>query len=144
MNTKDLYELKKMLIDLLNEYSKKRDLSSSSLQMVDTLAHACKNVCKIIEFCENEEMGGMSRDSRDRSFGRGYAYDGGYGSYNGGSYDSYYDGGMSNRRGRAANGRFVSRDGSEMAHKLREMMHDAPDEATKREIERIANKMEQM
>lgn len=144
MNTKDLYELKAMLIDLLNEYSKKRDLSSSSLQMVDTLAHACKNVCKIIEFCENEEMGGMSRESRDRSFGRSNSYESSYDSYDGGSYDSYYDGGMSNRRGRGRNGRFVSRDGSEMAHKLREMMQEAPDEATKREMERIASKMEKM
>ena len=151
MNMKDLYELKKMLVDMLNEYSKKRDLSSSALQMVDTLAHACKNVCKIIEFCEQEEMGGMS-NSRDRSFyggGSNRSYYGG--SYDGGSYDgdgsygygSYYDG-MSNRRGRAANGRFVSRDGGEMARQLREMMNQAPDEQTRRELQKVVEKMENM
>lgn len=33
---------------------------------------------------------------------------------------------------------------SEMAHKLREMMEDAPDESVKREIQRLADKMEKM
>lgn len=103
--------------------------------MIDMLAHACKNVCKIIESKDEEE----------------YSMDG---SYRGGSYygnsrysrDGYYydDGGMSGRRGRARNGRFVSRDASEMARKLREMMEEAPDEASKRDIQRLAEKMEQM
>ena len=51
---------------------------------------------------------------------------------------------MSGRRGRDRMGRFVSRDASEMARKLREMMEEAPDEASKREIQRLAEKMEQM
>lgn len=136
---KDLYELKKMLIDLLNEYSKKRDLSSNALQTIDTLAHACKNVCKIIEFCEQEEeySGRMNRSYMDRS------YDG-YRSYDDGSYGYYGEGGMSGRRGRAANGRFVSRDGSDMARQLRSMMNEAPDEQTRRELQRVVEKMENM
>ena len=56
----------------------------------------------------------------------------------------YYDDGMSHRRGRAANGRFVSRDGSEMARKLREMMDEAPDDSTRQEIQRLADRMESM
>ena len=55
-----------------------------------------------------------------------------------------YGGGNSYRRGRAANGRFVSRDGSEMARKLREMMADAPDDSSRQEIQRLAERMEQM
>lgn len=51
---------------------------------------------------------------------------------------------MSGRRGRGRNGRFVSRDGSEMARKLREMMEDAPDESVKREMQKLADKMESM
>lgn len=43
-----------------------------------------------------------------------------------------------------ANGRFVSRDGSEMARKLREMMAEAPDDASRQEIQRLAERMEQM
>lgn len=99
--------------------------------MIDTLAHACKNVCKIIESKDEEE----------------YSMNGG--SYRGNSYygdGRYYydDGGMSGRRGRARNGRFISRDASEMARKLRDMMEEAPDEASKRDIQRLAEKMEQM
>ena len=133
---KELYELKEMLCDTLEEYGKKRDLSASSLQTIDTLAHACKNVCKIIEACEESE------DYSNRGYGR--SYDGGMSRRY--SMDGYYydDGGMSNRRGRAANGRFVSRDASEMARKLRDMMDDAPDASTKNEIARLAEKMEQM
>lgn len=80
---------------------------------------------------------------------RGSSYRDSYddGSYYGSRYSGdgyYYDGGMSGRRGRARNGRFVSRDASEMARKLREMMEEAPDEASKREIQRLAEKMESM
>lgn len=133
---KELYELKQMLCDTLEEYGRQRDLSSSSLQMIDTLAHACKNVCKIIEACEEEE--GYS----NRGYGRSYD-DGMSRRY---SRDGYYydDGGMSTRRGRGMNGRFVSRDASEMARKLREMMEEAPDAATKNDIQRLVDKMEQM
>lgn len=131
----ELYNLKEMLCEELSNYGRSKELSPSSLQMIDMLAHACKNVCKIIESKDEEA----------------YSMDG---SYRGGSYygnsrysrDGYYydDGGMSGRRGRAMNGRFVSRDASEMARKLREMMEEAPDEASKRDIQRLAEKMEQM
>ena len=42
------------------------------------------------------------------------------------------------------NGRFVSRDGGEMARRLREMMDEAPDASTKNEIMRLADRLEQM
>ena len=137
----DLMNLKEMLCEELAEYGRARELSPSSLQMIDTLAHACKNICKIIEAKEEEEY------SMDSGSYRGGSYRGG--SYNSSRYsrDGYYydgDGGMSGRRGRGRNGRFVSRDASEMARKLREMMEDAPDEATKREIQKLADKMESM
>lgn len=38
------------------------------------------------------------------------------------------------------NGRFVSRDASEISRKLREMMQDAPDGGTRHEIQRLADK----
>lgn len=119
----DLYNLKEMLCKELSDYGKEGGLTLASLATIDTLAHACKNVCKIIECKEKESYGGNGE------YSRGYYYD---------------DGGMSNRRGRAMNGRFVSRDASDMAHKLREMMRDAPDESARREIERLADRMEQM
>ena len=126
----DLYKLKEMLCRELSDYGKEGGLSLSSLDTIDTLAHACKNVCKIIECKENE---GYS--NRGNSYyGDRYSRDGYY----------YDDGGMSGRRGRDRMGRFVSRDASEMARKLRDMMADAPDEASKHEIQRLADRMEQM
>lgn len=126
----DLIKLKEMLCRELSDYGKEGGLSLSSLDTIDTLAHACKNVCKIIESKDEEQYSG-----RGSYYGSGrYSRDGYY----------YDDGGMSGRRGRAMNGRFVSRDASEMARKLRDMASDAPDDASKREIERLAEKMEQM
>jgi hypothetical protein len=138
----DIYRLKENLCKELEAFGKSDSISSSSLDTIDKLAHTIKNLDKILESKEMEEYSM-----------RGGSY--GYGSYEGGSNrsmrggyssDGYYydDGGMSGRRGRGMNGRFVSRDGSEIAHKLREMMADAPDENTKREIQRLADKMEQM
>lgn len=127
----DLYNLKEMLCKELSDYGKDGGLTLSSLDTIDTLAHACKNVCKIIESKEAEEYSG-----RDNSYYGGGRYS------RGGYY--YDDGGMSGRRGRAMNGRFVSRDASEMARRLREMVAEAPDDSSRREIERLADRMEQM
>ena len=124
----DLYNLKEMLCKELSDYGKDGGLTLSSLDTIDKLAHACKNVCKIIESKEGEEH------SR-----RGGSYDDGYSR---GGY--YYDNGSSYRRGRDRMGRFASRDGSDMARKLRQMMEDAPDDSSRREIERLADKMESM
>ena len=145
---KELMNLKQMLCEELEEYGRSPELSKSSLEMIDKLAHACKNVCKIIEAKEEEQYSMADGSYRGGSY-RGGSMRGSYddGSYRGGySRDGYYydDGGNSYRRGRDRMGRFISRDGSEMAHKLRDMMQEAPDEATKREIQRLADKMEQM
>lgn len=116
----DLYNLKEMLCKELSDYGKDGGLSLSSLDTIDKLAHAAKNVAKLIG-----EDDGYSR--------RNYPMDG-----------YYYDDGMSHRRGRDRMGRFVSRDGSEMARKLREMMNETTDDGLKAEIRRLAEKMESM
>ena len=134
----DIYRLKENLCKELEMFGKSDSITSSSLDTIDKLAHTIKNLDKIL----------MSKEEEEYSMR-------GYGSYEGGSNrsmrgmysrDGYYydDGGMSGRRGRAANGRFVSRDGSELARKMREMMEDAPDENTRREIQKLADKVEQM
>ena len=78
-----LYELKERLIEQL-EKDADDHLSPDNLKEIDTLAHALKNLNKVIECCEDEEY------SRD--------------------YYSREDRGMSSRRGRDRMGRFVSRD----------------------------------
>lgn len=50
----DLYTLKENLIKELSDYGKSGGLSSSSLDAIDKLAHAAKNVSKVIECCEDE------------------------------------------------------------------------------------------
>lgn len=45
---KELHELKERLLDELKDYGK-RDLSGGTLEIVDTLAHTIKNLCKIID-----------------------------------------------------------------------------------------------
>ena len=116
----DLYNLKEMLCKELSDYGKDGGLSLSSLDTIDKLAHAAKNVAKLLD-----ESDGYSR--------RDYSRDG-----------YYYDDGNSYRRGRDRMGRFVSRDGSEMARKLREMMNETTDDGLKAEIRRLAEKMDSM
>ena len=125
----DLYKLKEMLCKELSDYGKDGGLSLSSLGTIDTLAHAAKNVSKRIE----------SNDREEYSRGGGSYRDGGY------SRDGYYyDDGNSYRRGRDRMGRFTSRDSSEMARKLREMMNETTDDTMRYEIKRLADKMESM
>ena len=108
---KELYELKDRLIDALKDYGK-RDLSGGSLDTIDKLAHAAKNVCKVIEDADEGNSGYYARTGR--------VYDG----------HSF--------RGRDSMGRY-SRDS--LADKLRELMDDAPDDKTRMEIRRLVDKM---
>lgn len=112
----ELYELKELLCDELKKYGGKGELSAGSLEIVDKLAHAAKNLDKVIESYEDDGYSGR------------YYYG-----------DRTYRGSYARRRDRM--GRY-SRDG--MADKLRELMHDAPDDRTREEIRKLADKMESM
>lgn len=125
----DIYNLKEMLVKELEDYGKSNDLSIGTLDIIDTLAHSVKNLDKIID-CYEQKSYSMNDGMNNRRSMRNSYYD--------------YDDGMSTRRGRGANGRFVSRDGSDMARQLREMAHNSDDEHVKSEIERLAGKIEQM
>ena len=144
---KELYE---KLCEELCEYGQK-DLTQDTLKTIDTLAHAGKNVLKIMEGCEEMEggsyayydedprtaaMGGSMRGNSMRgsyrmsgkrdSMGR-YSRAGGNGSYEG-------DGGMSNRG--------YSR-GNNVTDGLRELMYAAPPEM-QGEINRLIKKLDNM
>ena len=111
---KELYELKEKLVDELKDYGK-REISSGSLEMIDKLAHAAKNVCKIIDESDEGNSGYYSRTGRI---------------YDGRSFRNSYR--------RDDMGRY-SRDG--LADKLRELMDEAPDEKSRMEIQRLVDKM---
>lgn len=145
----ELYELKDKLLQELEEYGSK-ELSAGTLDVVDKLSHAVKNLCKIIEMKEDEEYSG------DMMGGTSYARGGNRGGSRGGSYRGSYEGrGGSYARGRGSNarrdsmGRYssergYSRDNMEMADQLRDLMEDAPNDAIRMDIERLLRKVEQM
>lgn len=142
----ELYELKEKLCRELKKYSSE-DVTTNSLEVIDKLSHAVKNIDKIIEKYEEEE-------------GASYGYGSYEGSYRGGrSNRGGYNNGNSYARGRGRNakrdsmGRYSSIGGSyndgysrnaDIAAELREMMMDAPDEQTRMEYQRVISKLEQM
>ena len=116
---KELYELKDKLCDELKEYGKK-EMSSGNLDVIDKLAHALKNLEKIIENRENEEY---SNYSMEYPMGRSYA------------------------RRRDSRGRYSSRGYSYHGNDIEElkmMMESAPNEAIRQDYRRIIEKMESM
>ena len=71
----ELYELKEKLCDELKEYGTK-EVTASNLEVIDKLAHATKNIDKIIESYEGDGYSGrMYPDGMGGSY-RGYPNDG--------------------------------------------------------------------
>lgn len=116
-------------------------LSPGDVEYIDRLTHTLKSI-KGVEHMEDSGYSAM-----------GYPREGGMmrdgGSYRGGSYrDGSYARGGSYVRGRGSNARRdsmgrYSRDGG-MVDELHELLEDAPNEAVKRDIQRLIDKMEQM
>lgn len=138
----ELYELKEKLCDELTKYGKK-DITASTLEYVDKLAHAAKNVAKLLE--EDEEYSGRGGYSNRGSYARGgnMMYDGNMSYEGGGGSFARGDG-----RGRGINarrdsmGRYSSADS--MVSELRELKERAPDERTRMEFDRFIQRMESM
>lgn len=102
-----LKELKERLCSELERYGE-RDLTMSSLETIDTLAHAIKNLDKII----GKESEGYSN--------RGMS-----------------DGGWSN-----AKGRYPRYSYADTMDSIKVLMDNAPDEQTRKELERLMQKFE--
>lgn len=151
----EIYNLKEMLCKELEEYGRKGEMSAGTLEIVDKLAHAVKNLGKIIEMYEEESYSSEGGGQGGRG---GMSYEGGYrysreGNRGGGSryYREGGRGGNSYARGRGRNanrdsrGRYASTADSvqEMAETLGEMMGELPEEA-KREAQKLMQKLEQM
>lgn len=145
-DTYKLKELKRKLIKELEGYSSK-DLSSapsSTLDILHRTSGTVKNLAKIIKMCEEaeEDEGGYSGrmsygvDPMGRSVepGRDMSYRG--------SYARGRRGAPRDSMGRYSGEMGYSRHG-DVADQIRELMEQAPDEQTRRELERIAARMEQ-
>lgn len=147
----ELYELKEKLCKELKKYNDK-DLTKESLEVVDKLSHATKNLDKIIEKYEEDEGASYGYNSYDGSYRSGRSRE----SYNSGSY-ARDNGSYARGRGRNARrdsmGRYSSNSGAyesgysrngNIAAELRERMMDAPDEQTRMEYQKVINKLESM
>ena len=143
----DIYKLKEMLCEELEEYGRKDEVTAGSLEVIDKLAHSIKNLQKIIDHYEEEEDGysGMNR----------YA-DGGMDRYGRMGRDGYsYARGDGRGRGRGARrdsmGRYSSRGGYSMADEsmkdmideMKGLINDMPEEK-RMEMQKFIKKMEMM
>lgn len=110
------------------------ELTGSDIEYVDKLTHALKSIKTIVAMVEADEDG-YSGNSYENGGNRGGR------SNRGGSYRSYASYARGRNARRDSRGRY-SRDG--MADKLRELMENAPDDRSRNEISRLADKIESM
>lgn len=114
----DLYKLKDDLVRELETLGK-QGISKSNIEMIDKLAHAAKNVSKVIECSEDDSYSNRGY-SRRMSYGdASYAY----------PEENYVrpDGSYSRRRGRDSMGRYSS--------------EGSVDEHTKEELRKLIERM---
>jgi len=118
----ELHKLKDMLCKELEKYGSKNELTAGTLDVVDKLTHAIKNLDKIIDHDDEGEYSGE---------------------YSGRMFPPYYYGeNRSYAPRRDARGRY-SRD-TDIVAQLEDLINDAPDERTKAEMRKFINKMETM
>lgn len=115
-----LDDLKYMLCEELEEYATKDKLDMGALDAVDKLAHAVKNLDKIIS---EDEYSNEYRSGRSMNYGGGRSY----------------------ARRRDNRGRYMSnRYSGDIAEDIRGMMDDAPNEQTKREMMKLVEHLERV
>ena len=115
-----LEALKEMLVAELEKYGDKTELNVGDLAIIDTLAHATKNLCKVID----GEEDGYSGRYYDGDMRRGYRMDG-----------HAYAG-----RKRDSMGRY-SRTAEDVIGQLENMMDSAPDDRTRNKIRDLIHEM---
>ena len=123
-----LYDLKTMLCEELEAYGGKNKLDASALDVVDKLAHAIKNIDKIIE--AKEESGYSGDGMMSYRDGRGGM------SYRGGSYAR---GQRRDSMGRYSREGGYSRDEGDFMAELRELMADAPNDRIRQKMREIVD-----
>ena len=131
-----LYNLKERLVKELEGYGSKANLNASDLDIAMKLSSAVKNLCKIID---GEEGEGYS--SRGYAYGMDRSVEPGRDMSYRGSYARGRRGAPRDAMGRYSGEMGYSRHG-DAADMLREVIEQAPDEQTRRELERIMQKME--
>ena len=135
MSMQTYHELKDMLCRELDELTRKGELTAGSLDTVDKLTHSIKSLETIIA------MGEAREDGQSGYYPHYYMRSYEDGSMRGGrSYAQRRDSmGRYSRTGRGYS-REEARD--DMIADLRDLMHDAPDDATKKKFQRFISEIE--
>lgn len=124
-------ELKDMAIEELERYAERGEISRSELPTMDCLAHFAKNLCKILEDCENRT--GYSYGTRMNVRG----------SYSGDSRRKPYYDDYSYGRRRNSMGQYSGDDGW-MITTLHELKEKAPNDQMRMEFQEFIDRMERM
>lgn len=125
----------------IEQKASKGELSISDVQYADTLAHLKKNLLKSEEMMEEFDEGYSSEMRPMNGSMRGGSY---RGSYARGDGRSRVGGNNPTGRNQYSRERGYSRAADDMVEQLRDMMEEAPDQQTRKEIQRLITKMEQM
>lgn len=130
---KKMEELRDMLCEELDEITKRGEIDERTLDQVDKLTHSIKSIDTITAM---EESGRYGRRYMEGRYGERYGEHYGDG-------DSYGDEGYSARgRGRNARRDSMGRYADGWMDKLSEMEENAPDERTRREVQKFRIKLE--
>ena len=148
---KELYEAKETVGNEIGDLNKKirnngGKITGADVDMLDKLTHSMKSLATTCAMLEAEEEGysghympvhayGYSRNNGYSGNGNGYSRNGNGYSGNGGGYSRRYS-----RESRDGYG--YSGAGGDMTERLRQMMDEAPDELTRREIQKLMERME--
>jgi hypothetical protein len=136
-----IMKLKERILEELAEYAEKKSFTMEDVTTIKALSSAADHLCNVVADAEEGEYS-------ERSYRGSYrdSYDDGMNSRRG------YDDGMSNARGRRnarrdSMGRY-SGDGysraEDMAVKFRDLMREAPDDDTRNELHRLADRFATM
>ena len=128
---KDLETLCDLLSEKIAEKTRKiakGGMNDGDLETLEKLTHTLASVKKIMAFMEDDGYSGNWPEGSYRGM-----YRGSYG--HGGSYARKRD-----SMGRYSGERGYSR--NDLADKMRDLMHDAPDDRTRQEIQRMVDKLE--
>ena len=136
MYEEDLKRMKEEYIQELLRYYREHGIKNDTIEMLDTMIHSVKNLCKICESCEEEMYSGRSMNMR--------SYDQGY---SGRPYGMNYSGarGRGSNANRDSMGRYSSAGYSghhDVVEELYGVMDMTQDEGSRREIQNLINKME--
>ena len=131
-----IYKLKEEVIRELEEFGTRGEFSRNELPTIDMLAHTAKNLCKVIEMCE--DMTGYSYGSR--YYGNDYS---GRRRYSMASTPDYYNPPYSMARGRDSMGRYSS-DNDWMIDTLHDLKSKATNDQMRNEFDEFIMRMERM